>query len=108
LGQWIATNIVISLIISGFNTVDYLLKNWKRTAVEAAQHKMRASKHKQAAMAAELQALKLQIDPHFIFNNLSVFLSLFSKISSWDMNIQKNLHGYTDICLLIPRKILLL
>ncbi|WP_228451927.1 sensor histidine kinase [Chryseobacterium sp. G0186] len=76
LGQWIATNIVISLIISAFNTVDYLLQNWKKTAVEAAQHKLRASKHKQAAMAAELQALKLQIDPHFIFNNLSVLSEL--------------------------------
>lgn len=76
LGQWVATNIVISLIISAFNTVDYLLENWKKTAVEAAQHKLRASKHKQAAMAAELQALKLQIDPHFIFNNLSVLSEL--------------------------------
>ncbi|MCQ9635133.1 histidine kinase [Chryseobacterium sp. WG14] len=76
LGQWIATNIVISLTISAFNTVDYLLENWKKTAVEAAQHKLRASKHKQAAMAAELQALKLQIDPHFIFNNLSVLSEL--------------------------------
>ncbi|WP_130867743.1 sensor histidine kinase [Chryseobacterium indologenes] len=76
LGQWIATNIVVSLTISAFNTVDYLLENWKKTAVEAAQHKLRASKHKQAAMAAELQALKLQIDPHFIFNNLSVLSEL--------------------------------
>lgn len=76
LGQWVATNIIISLIISAFNTVDYLLANWKKTAIEAAQHKLRASKHKQAAMAAELQALKLQIDPHFIFNNLSVLSEL--------------------------------
>lgn len=76
LGQWVATNIIISLIISAFNTVDYLLENWKKTAEEAAQHKLRASKHKQAAMAAELQALKLQIDPHFIFNNLSVLSEL--------------------------------
>lgn len=76
LGQWVATNIVVSLTISAFNTVDYLLQNWKKTAVEAAQHKIRASKHKQAAMAAELQALKLQIDPHFIFNNLSVLSEL--------------------------------
>nr|WP_315031672.1 histidine kinase [uncultured Chryseobacterium sp.] len=76
LGQWVATNIVVSLTISAFNTVDYLLENWKKTAVEAAQHKLRASKHKQAAMAAELQALKLQIDPHFIFNNLSVLSEL--------------------------------
>lgn len=76
LGQWIATNIFISLIISTVNTVDYLLENWKKTAMEAAEHELKASEHKQAAMTAELQALKLQIDPHFIFNNLSVLSEL--------------------------------
>ncbi|HAY3554866.1 TPA: histidine kinase [Elizabethkingia meningoseptica] len=76
LSQWIATNIVISLIISAINTGYYFLENWKRTAMEATQHKLSASKHRQAAMAAELQALKLQIDPHFIFNNLSVLSEL--------------------------------
>ncbi|WP_228457023.1 sensor histidine kinase [Chryseobacterium sp. LAM-KRS1] len=76
LGQWVATNIIISLLISAVNTGDYLLENWKKSAIEVTQHKLRASKHKQAAMAAELQALKLQIDPHFIFNNLSVLSEL--------------------------------
>lgn len=76
MGQWIASNIIISLTISAINTVDYLLENWKNTALEATQHKLKASEHKQAAMNAELQALKLQIDPHFIFNNLSVLSEL--------------------------------
>lgn len=76
LGQWIATNIIVSLIISAINTGDFLLENWKKSALEVSQHKLRASKHRQAAMAAELQALKLQIDPHFIFNNLSVLSEL--------------------------------
>lgn len=76
LGRWIATNIVISLTISAINTGDFLLINWKRTSMEAAQHKLTALQHKQAAMAAELQSLKLQIDPHFIFNNLSVLSEL--------------------------------
>ncbi|WP_228409786.1 sensor histidine kinase [Chryseobacterium sp. T16E-39] len=76
LGQWVATNIIISLLISAVNTGDYLLENWKKSAIEVTQHKLRASRHKQAAMSAELQALKLQIDPHFIFNNLSVLSEL--------------------------------
>lgn len=76
LGQWVATNIIISLLISAVNTGDYLLENWKKSTIEVTQHKLRASRHKQAAMAAELQALKLQIDPHFIFNNLSVLSEL--------------------------------
>lgn len=76
ISQWIATNIVVSLLISAINTGSFLLENWKKTALEAAQHKLKASEHKRAAMAAELQALKLQIDPHFIFNNLSVLSEL--------------------------------
>lgn len=76
LGHCIATNIIISLIISGINTGNYLLKNWSEATTEATQLKLEASEHKQAAMEAELQALKLQIDPHFIFNNLSVLSEL--------------------------------
>jgi len=76
LGHCIATNIIISLIISGINTGNYLLKNWTEATTEATQLKLEASEHKQAAMEAELQALKLQIDPHFIFNNLSVLSEL--------------------------------
>ncbi|MEN4760422.1 histidine kinase [Chryseobacterium sp. C39-AII1] len=76
MSQWIATNIIVSLLISAINTGTFLLENWKKTALEATQHKLKASEHKRAAMAAELQALKLQIDPHFIFNNLSVLSEL--------------------------------
>jgi len=76
MSQWIATNIIVSLLISAINTGNFLLDNWKKVALEAAQHKLKSSEHKRAAMAAELQALKLQIDPHFIFNNLSVLSEL--------------------------------
>lgn len=76
LSQWVATDVVVSLIISAIHTGDFLLTNWKKTSMEAAQHKLTALQHKQAAMAAELQSLKLQIDPHFIFNNLSVLSEL--------------------------------
>lgn len=67
--QWIIVSVFIALMISGINTVNYLISNWKKTALEAAEYK-------QAAVEAELQALKLQVDPHFVFNNLSVLSEL--------------------------------
>lgn len=63
-------------MIIAINTGNYLILNWRNTAIEAAGHKLKAAENKQAAMEAELQALKLQIDPHFVFNNLSVLSEL--------------------------------
>ncbi|SFF09956.1 Histidine kinase [Chitinophaga sp. CF118] len=74
--QWIIVSLMIAFIISAINTGNYLIVNWKNTAIEAAEHKLAAAEQKQVAMEAELQALKLQIDPHFVFNNLSVLSEL--------------------------------
>lgn len=74
--QWIIISVFIALMISGINTLNYLITNWKSTANEAAENKIMAAEHKQAAIEAELQALKLQLDPHFVFNNLSVLSEL--------------------------------
>ncbi|GGE93665.1 Histidine kinase [Chishuiella changwenlii] len=79
IAQSLASNIIVSLLISTFNTVDYLVYNWKKTELLVSQHKLKVSEHKQAATEAELQAIKLQIDPHFIFNSLSVLSELILK-----------------------------
>lgn len=67
--QWIVVSVLIAFMISGINTGNYLIINWKNAAIKAAELN-------QVAMEAELQALKLQIDPHFVFNNLSVLSEL--------------------------------
>lgn len=74
--QWLLTTTIVSLAISGINTLNYLLTNWKNAQLEASELKLKAAKLKEATMEAELEALKLQIDPHFIFNNLSVLSEL--------------------------------
>lgn len=74
--QWMTVSVIIGFLIIGINTGNYLILNWKNSAIEAAEHKLRATEHKQAATEAELQALKLQIDPHFVFNNLSALSEL--------------------------------
>jgi sensor histidine kinase YesM len=76
LWQWLTISILIALMTSALYTGQYLIVNWKKTTLEAAEHRLKAAEHKQAAVEAELQALKLQIDPHFVFNNLSVLSEL--------------------------------
>lgn len=67
--QWIVVSTIIAFMIIGINTCNYLIVNWKNAA-------MKAAALDQLAVEAELQSLKLQIDPHFVFNNLSVLSEL--------------------------------
>lgn len=67
--QWFVVSAIIAFMVIGINTGAYLILNWKNAA-------LRATHLNQAAMEAELQSLKLQIDPHFVFNNLSVLSEL--------------------------------
>lgn len=68
-----------ALMVSALNTGDFLLRNWKEATLKAAEHEISAARHKQLASETELQALKLQLDPHFVFNNLSVLSELILK-----------------------------
>lgn len=79
LWMWAVGSIIIGLIIGSINTGSYLIDNWKKTALEAADQRLKAADMKRAVTEAELNALKLQIDPHFVFNNLSVLSELILK-----------------------------
>lgn len=68
-----------ALMVSALNTGYFLLINWKTATMTAAAYKIKAAAHKQLAAEIELQALKLQLDPHFVFNNLSVLSELILK-----------------------------
>ena len=71
--------ILWALVISALNTGDFLLKNWKTATMQAAEFEIKAAQNKQLAAETELQALKLQLDPHFVFNNLSVLSEIILK-----------------------------
>lgn len=74
--QLVVISLVISFMIISINSVSYLINNWIDTSVEMSQHKIQAVELRQASVEAELNTLKLQLDPHFIFNNLSVLSEL--------------------------------
>ncbi|WP_406823607.1 sensor histidine kinase [Pedobacter sp. KACC 23697] len=70
--QFLTSAVILSLLIMAGNIGYYFLTSWKKTATLALELEVNTALHKQAATEAELYALRLQIDPHFVFNNLSV------------------------------------
>ncbi len=67
---------ILSLFISFIHTGIFLLNRWRLTSEEAAELKIKASQLQELATRSELESLKLQLDPHFIFNNFSTLTEL--------------------------------
>ncbi len=74
--QFIVVNLIVALMVSTYHTGYYLLNRWKTTLEEAAELKVKTLELKEMALQAELQSLKLQLDPHFLFNNFSTLSEL--------------------------------
>ncbi|MCS4240118.1 sensor histidine kinase [Myroides odoratus] len=68
----INTGIFISVIHTGY----FLIKNWKNSMMDAAELKLKAEQLERIASQAELETLKMQLDPHFLFNNFSTLSEL--------------------------------
>ncbi|MBK7763637.1 MAG: sensor histidine kinase [Bacteroidetes bacterium] len=61
--------LLVTVIILSFEIGGQLLQGWKRSLLEV-------EKYRTESISAQLQNLKNQINPHFLFNNLSVLSSL--------------------------------
>lgn len=81
--QWVTVSVIISLMIMGFNIGNHLISNWKNETIRMAELN-------QLAVESELQSLKLQIDPHFVFNNLSVLSELILEDQQLGYNYAEN------------------
>jgi len=71
--------ILLSFIVGMLNTVSFLSSNWRKQIIAAAEYKTQAAEIKQLVAETELKALRLQLDSHFVFNNLSVLSELILK-----------------------------
>jgi LytS/YehU family sensor histidine kinase len=63
---------LFTVILIAINIGFELFANWRESLVEA-------EKYKKESIEAQLQNLKSQVNPHFLFNNLSVLSSLVYK-----------------------------
>jgi two-component system, LytTR family, sensor kinase len=64
--------VMVSLIILPIEVSKQFFKHWKNSLIEV-------EKYKTESLQAQLQNLKNQINPHFLFNNMSVLSSLVYK-----------------------------
>lgn len=77
--QAFVINIILSILISLIDTGSYFFKQWRTVTKEANELNQNASSLKQIALEAELQSLKMQLDPHFMFNNFSTLSALIAE-----------------------------
>lgn len=82
---------IFSLLVSAVHTIYYMLQQWKRSIEEAADLQIRTMELKEVAMQAELQALKAQLNPHFMFNNFSTLSELIDRDKNTASVFLKNL-----------------
>ena len=64
--------IAITFLVVMIDIANHFFKSWKASLIEV-------EKHKTESANAQLQNLKNQLNPHFLFNNLSVLTSLVYK-----------------------------
>jgi two-component system LytT family sensor kinase len=102
--QYLIVSLVISFMFMGINTGSYLINNWKSTELQVSKHKLRVSELRQASVEAELNALKLQLDPHFIFNNLSVLSELILEDQNLGYQYSENFAKVYRFLLLSSKK----
>lgn len=64
--------IIFSLLVTTVFAMEYFFYKWNDSRMEV-------SETRKNAIQAQLDALKLQLDPHFLFNNLSTLTSLIDE-----------------------------
>lgn len=68
----IVLGMLVTIIVLSIEISSQFFSNWKRSLVEV-------EKYKTESLQAQLQNLKDQVNPHFLFNNMSVLSSLVYK-----------------------------
>lgn len=79
LWQFFVVSVIVSLFVSTVHTGYFFLQHWKHSMSETAELRIKTLELKEVAMQAELQSLKLQLDPHFMFNNFSTLSELINE-----------------------------
>lgn len=102
--QWIVISLAITFTMMAINTGSYMISNWQKTELEVVEHQLRVSELRQASIEAELNALRLQIDPHFIFNNLSVLSELILENQELGYQFSENFSKVYRFLLINSRK----
>lgn len=73
---YLVVNIVVAAFVNSLYYSFFFFARWKAKVIETARLELLSHQLKENALQAELQVLKLQLDPHFLFNNFSILTQL--------------------------------
>lgn len=74
--QYLVVNIVVAAFVNSFYHSFFFFEKWKAKVIESNKLEIHALQLKESALQSELEVLKLQLDPHFLFNNFSILTQL--------------------------------
>lgn len=74
--QYLVVNMVVAAFVNSFYYSYFFFEKWKAKVIESNKLKIHAHQFKENALQSQLEILKLQLDPHFLFNNFSILTQL--------------------------------
>jgi len=74
--NYLIVNMIVAAFLNSFYNSFVIFERWKAEAFAAKVLLIESYELKEYALQAELEVLKLQLDPHFLFNNFSILTQL--------------------------------
>lgn len=74
--NYLVVNIVVAAFVNSFYNSFFFFEKWKSEVTETNKLEILSHQLRENALQAELEVLKLQLDPHFLFNNFSILTQL--------------------------------
>ncbi|WP_259014646.1 sensor histidine kinase [Emticicia fluvialis] len=76
LRSYLVVNMLVAAFVNSFYHSYYFFEQWKAKVIESSKLELFSHQLIENALQSELQILKLQLDPHFLFNNFSILTQL--------------------------------
>ncbi|MBN9294657.1 MAG: histidine kinase [Flavobacteriia bacterium] len=73
---YLVVNLVVAAFVNSFYHSFFFFEQWKAKVIESNQLQILSHQLRENALQSELEVLKLQLDPHFLFNNFSILTQL--------------------------------
>lgn len=74
--NYLIVNMIVAAFINSFYNSYMFFERWRAALIESNKLNSLSHELKETALQAELNMLKLQLDPHFLFNNFSMLTQL--------------------------------
>lgn len=74
--HYFVVNVIVAVFVNSFYNIYMFFERWKAEMMKSGELSRLSHELKETTLQAELRALKMQLDPHFLFNNFSILTQL--------------------------------